>query len=241
MRDITVPTGIESIAAISAYENSSTSRNQTAWRNASRQRVDRRLQLRRERVAQAAATRAFRRRRPPTPGAAARRRARPRRCRPRPCRAPDRAPRFRAVLWRIVNNHALRFVPGSNRSAARNAFRYVSCTRSSASAGSARQPQRRPVQAVEATRAPRLRTRRARAATALRDRSATVAASTNAHQRARRGVNPRRRFPLFHVLGRVSPKDGGSRATFGGQSGIGGRRFVQITADQRLQAPRAAQ
>ena len=32
---MTVPTGIDSISAISAYENSSTSRNQTAWRNAS--------------------------------------------------------------------------------------------------------------------------------------------------------------------------------------------------------------
>ena len=35
----------------------------------------------------------------------------------------------------MVNNQALRFVPGSKRSAARNALRYVSCTRSSASAG----------------------------------------------------------------------------------------------------------
>ena len=32
---MTVPIGIDSIAAISAYENSSTSRNHTAWRNAS--------------------------------------------------------------------------------------------------------------------------------------------------------------------------------------------------------------
>ncbi len=48
-------------------------------------------------------------------------------------RARSRA-RFRAVLWRIVNNQALRFVPGWNWPAARNALRYVSCTRSSASA-----------------------------------------------------------------------------------------------------------
>ena len=34
-----------------------------------------------------------------------------------------------------MNSHARRFVSGSNRSAARNALRYVSCTRSSASAG----------------------------------------------------------------------------------------------------------
>ena len=49
-------------------------------------------------------------------------------------RARSRA-RFRAVLWRIVNSQARRLVPGSKRSAARNALRYVSCTRSSASAG----------------------------------------------------------------------------------------------------------
>ena len=35
MRDITVPIGTSSILAISAYENSSTSRNQTAWRKMS--------------------------------------------------------------------------------------------------------------------------------------------------------------------------------------------------------------
>ena len=42
---------------------------------------------------------------------------------------------FRNVLWRIVNSHAFRFVPRSNCAADRNAFRYVSWTRSSASAG----------------------------------------------------------------------------------------------------------
>ena len=41
---------------------------------------------------------------------------------------------LRNVLWRIVNSHALRFVPRSNCAADRNAFRYVSWTRSSASA-----------------------------------------------------------------------------------------------------------
>jgi len=35
MRDITVPIGIFSTFAISAYDSSSTSRNQTAWRKAS--------------------------------------------------------------------------------------------------------------------------------------------------------------------------------------------------------------
>ena len=40
---------------------------------------------------------------------------------------------FRNVLWRIVNSHALRFVPVSNWWAERNAFKYVSWTRSSAS------------------------------------------------------------------------------------------------------------
>src|SRR4029079_2338070 len=37
-------------------------------------------------------------------------------------------------LWRIVNSHAFRLVPGSNWCDERNAFRYVSWTRSSASA-----------------------------------------------------------------------------------------------------------
>ena len=40
---------------------------------------------------------------------------------------------LRNVLWRIVNSHAFRLVPRSNCFDARNALRYVSCTRSSAS------------------------------------------------------------------------------------------------------------
>ena len=107
IRDITVPIGTSSTVAISAYESSSTSRSQTAWRKASGS-------------ASSAACRSA-----SSVGARQHllRRLRPRGVVNRPL---DRlavdvdrvaavvAAVLRNVLWRIVNSHALRLVPASN-------------------------------------------------------------------------------------------------------------------------------
>ena len=108
IRDITVPIGTSSTVAISAYDSSSTSRSQTAWRNASgsassaacrsassvapRQNLLRRLasparRLTARSTASLSTSTGFR---------------------------PSCRRMFRNVLWRMVNSHALRLVPGSN-------------------------------------------------------------------------------------------------------------------------------
>ena len=118
MRDITVPAGMSSIAAISAYENSSTSRSQTACAEGVGQRVERGLEVDVERRIEQQLLRASQR----VPGSAS--------APARPTslststgsRAASRAA-VAQVFIRIVNSHARRFVPRSNRPADRNALR----------------------------------------------------------------------------------------------------------------------
>ena len=130
MRDITVPIGTSSIFAISAYENSSTSRIQTAWRNTSgnsssaARRSPSSVFLSRSCsgvsfAAEPSAAASASSRRVLSTSTASR---------------PASRTRFLHVLCRIVESQALRFVPGSNLSEKRNALTSVSCTRSSASA-----------------------------------------------------------------------------------------------------------
>src|SRR5687767_7934594 len=128
--DITVPIGMPTMPAISAYVNSSTSRSHTASRNASGSvssaacRSSRTVA--RSRICSGVSSAAG-----PSPPDTA--------CSTRglsistASRAASRR-RFRHVFSRIVYSHAFRFVPGLKRSENRSAFTNVSCTRSSASA-----------------------------------------------------------------------------------------------------------
>ena len=143
IRDITVPIGTSSTLAISAYDQFLDVAQPDRLAERVGQRVERRLQVRVERGAGQDLLRRLRpraRRRPP---------ARPPRCLRRPGLRPSWRRTLRNVLWRIVNSHALRFVPGlelmgrAERLQIRVLHQILRVRRP------AGQPQGRPIQAVD--------------------------------------------------------------------------------------------
>ena len=141
MRDITVPIGTPTIRAISAYENSSTSRSQTAWRNASGSASSAACRsassVSRVSSCSGVCSCAMRSAACSTVSLSTSTGLRT------SCRR-----MFRNVLWRIVNSHALRFVPALELRRGAERLQIGLLNEVLGVGRPARQPQRGPVQAV---------------------------------------------------------------------------------------------